>query len=109
MQADYPKKKNTELPDSGIISKLKGYLGNGFSGKNYLPSLSVSGGKKVNAITYNLKGDFPQISRVSLNAEMQTQEHLENAEYTFGNINFGDTLAEDWLASNHYNRSLNYQ
>jgi lipopolysaccharide/colanic/teichoic acid biosynthesis glycosyltransferase len=107
ISARLSKEKNTESPDFGIIGKLKGYLGNGFSGKNYQPSFSVSGDKKVNAITYNLKGDFPQISRVSLNAEMQTQEHLENAEYTFGNINFGDTLAEDWLVSSPYNYRLN--
>jgi len=101
------KEENTERHDFNIIGKLRGYFGNGFTGRDYQPSLSVPGERKIHAITYNLKGDYPQINRISLNAEMQIQETLENAEYTFGSINFGDTLAADWLVSSPYGYRFN--
>lgn len=81
------------LYHSGIISGLKSIIGNDVYMDHYHPSFNVVEGSKMRTIAYNSKADIHQLSRVSLNSEMEQSGTLENAEYSFNNIHFGDTLA----------------
>ncbi|CAN5543686.1 hypothetical protein BH10BAC2_BH10BAC2_37730 [soil metagenome] len=86
---------NVELPNLKILSRLKGYMANDMYKDFSHSSLNLlQGGDGMKTVAYNSKNKISQVSRVSLNTENDINRMLENAEYTFGNINFGDTLAE---------------
>ncbi|WP_225975350.1 sugar transferase [Panacibacter ginsenosidivorans] len=96
-------KKDRERPEPKIISRLKDYFGNEFYDSNFQPSISGFENKKMNTLLYNSKGDISKISRVSINGEIQIDEVLENAEYTFDRVNLGDRIAVGKQYLNPYN------
>jgi lipopolysaccharide/colanic/teichoic acid biosynthesis glycosyltransferase len=95
-------KKGKEQPVSNIIERLKNYFGDGLYGENFQPSISGFENKGVNTLLYNFKGDISQSNKVSISTGIPIDEALENAEYTFGKVNLGDTIAAERLYFNWY-------
>lgn len=85
---------NRDLANFKIVSRLRKYLSTDMYTDFSHSSLNLlHSGDGMKAIAYNSKNNVSQISRGPLNRDNETDSMLENAEYTFSSINFGDTLA----------------
>lgn len=85
---------NAGLLNLKIFSRLKEYVDDDMYKDFSHSSLNLlHGGDGMQTVAYNSTNHISEISRVSLNKEKEVNRLLENAEYTFGNVNFGDTIA----------------
>ena len=77
-----------------ILAGIRSFIDTHAHDGNYFSVLNIANGNQRHDFTYNSKNNFTSVSEVSINREVAEEGILENAEYTFNEINFGDTLAE---------------
>jgi len=90
-----------------ILIKIRALIDANTYNENYFSTLNVAQGNQRHDFTYNPENKFTSVSEISIYKGVAT-ERLENAEYTFNEINFGDTLAE-WAINYPLRAKINEQ